>query len=184
MIPLFSCLSWFFGDQLRILGFVAYACNRQSKLKTPRFSTSNTDWFSIVLYGHRASQLRSSWTFVTVRISASALALFYLFLYNSIIAMNAILKIIIEVPCLNWELFYVVVTLKKKIMKNYFFRNRVRSDARKSSLCNRGHFGKILLHPPSIIVLQQIKSADIIRFIDAETKRWFFFRSQYRHKIV
>ena len=61
--------------------------------------------------------------------------------------------------------------VEKKIMKNYFFRNRVRSDARKSSLCNRGHFGKILLHPPSIIVLQQIKSADIIRFIDAEMKR-------------
>lgn len=183
MIPLFSCLSWFFGDQLRILGFVAYACNRQSKLKTPRFSTSNTDWFSIVLYGHQASQLRSSWTFVTVRISASALALFYLFLFNSIIAMNTILKIIIEVPCLNWELFYVVVMLKKNHEK-LLFPQPCPLGCSKVLLCNRGHFGKILLHPSSIIVLQQIKSADIIRFIDAETKRWFFFRSQYRHKIV
>lgn len=183
MIPLFSCLSWFFGDQLRILGFVAYACNRQSKLKTPRFSTSNTDWFSIVLYGHRASQLRSSWTFVTVRISASALALFYLFLFSSIIAMNTMWKLLWKflVWIENCSTFSYV---EKKIMKSYFFRNRVRSDARKSSLCNRGHFGKILLHPPSIIVLQQIKSADIIRFIDTETKRWFFFRSQHRHKIV
>ena len=183
MIPLFSYLSWFFGDQLRILGFVACACNRQSKLKTPRFSTINTDWFSIVLYGHRASQLRSSWTFVTVRISASALALFYLFLFSSIISMNTMWKLLWKF--LVWiENCSTLYLPWKKNHEKLFFPQPCPLGCSKVLLCNRGHFGKILLHPPSIIVLQEIKSADIIRFIDAETKRWFFFRSQYRHKIV